>query len=89
MCFQVSGPNWATYLTGMHANQHGVYENSWIDPDGNPPTLTSTLPPITGRGRPQTLFSVIKEHNQELKVMKLLCSLNCFNFSIGATLALT
>ncbi|XP_028405072.1 uncharacterized protein LOC114527579 [Dendronephthya gigantea] len=63
----VSAPNWAGYLTSMSVTQSGVYSNDWVVPDGNPSGKAAHLPPISGRGRPQTLFSVIKEQNATAK----------------------
>ena len=66
---QVSAPNWGTYLTSMDVTQHGIYSNDWTAANGNSVGDTAfSVPPISGRGRPQTMFSVIKLHDQSLKV---------------------
>lgn len=63
----VSAPNWAGYLTSMGVTQTGVYGNGWVIADGNPPGKTDHLPPTSGRGRPQTLFSAVKEQDPSAK----------------------
>ena len=66
---QVSAPNWGTYLTSMDVNQHGIYSNDWTAANGNSVGDTAfSVPPTSGRGRPQTMFSVVKLHDQTLKV---------------------
>ncbi|XP_028405180.1 uncharacterized protein LOC114527671 [Dendronephthya gigantea] len=63
----ISAPNWAGYLTSMDVTQSGVYSNYWTDVDGNPPGEAGHLPPVSGRGRPQTIFSAIKEQDPSAK----------------------
>ena len=63
----VSAPNWAGYLTSMGVTQSGIYSNAWVIADGNPSSKTEHMPPSSGRGRPQTLFSVLKGHDPSAK----------------------
>ena len=56
----------------MGVTQSGVYSNSWVVDDGNPPDKAAHLPPISGRGRPQTLFSAVKEQDPSAKVNRLI-----------------
>ena len=65
---QLSAPNWAGYLTSMGVTQSGVYSNDWVPLDGNPPGNAENLPPTSGRGLPQTLFSVVKDQDPNAKV---------------------
>ena len=73
----MSAPNWAGYLTSMGVTQTGVYSNDWTPVDGNPPGKADDLPPISGRGRPQTLFSAIKEQDPSAKVREALTNFIC------------
>ena len=52
----------------MGVTQTGVYGNGWVISDGNPSSKADHLPPISGRGRPQTLFSAVKEQDPSAKV---------------------
>ncbi|CAB3997821.1 nucleotide pyrophosphatase [Paramuricea clavata] len=64
-----SGPNWCSYLTGLNVMEHGVFNNSWNPANGNPDKETSySIPPVTGRGRPQTIFSQVKKKDPNLQV---------------------
>ena len=78
LLFQVSAPNWAGYLTSMGVTQTGVYTNDWTPVDGNPPGKAEHLPPISGRGRPQTLFSAVKEQFPTAKVRSFIWQLSTF-----------
>ena len=87
--FQVSAPNWAGYLTSMGVTQSGVYSNYWTPIDGNPPGKAEHLPPISGRGLPQTLFSVVKAQNPNATVSsfaRVLADLILLSCSISSKL---
>ena len=49
--------------------QHGVFSNGWSPKNGDPSHETSySIPPITGRGRPQTIFTEVKKKDRNLQV---------------------
>ena len=52
----------------MGVTQSGVYSNGWVIADGNPSSKSDHMPPSSGRGRPQTLFSVLKGQDPSAKV---------------------
>jgi hypothetical protein len=52
----------------MGVTQSGVYSNGWVIADGNPSSKSDHMPPSSGRGRPQSLFSVLKGHDPSAKV---------------------
>ena len=49
--------------------QHGIFSNSWKTESGDPANeITYSIPPVSGRGRPLTIFHQVKEKNRNLKV---------------------
>ena len=63
-----SGANWVTSLTGLSVMQHGVFSNQWSHKNGDPSDETSySVPPITGRGLPKSIFTEVKKKDQKLQ----------------------
>ncbi len=49
--------------------EHGVFDNDWKPANGNPQGETSySIPPVTGRGLPQTMFTQVKKKDPNLQV---------------------
>ena len=49
--------------------QSGIFGNSWTNFSGDPVNeTTSSVPPVSGRWRPLTIFNPVKEQDRELGV---------------------
>ena len=52
--------------------QTGIFSNSWVVENGDPNNSTSySIPPLSGRGRPWTIFRQVKQKDSNLTVNML------------------
>ena len=60
--------------------EHGIFTNGWTARNGDPKTDTTySIPPVTGRGRPDTIFTQVKRKDSNLKVRAMTIYVNRFN----------
>ena len=53
---------------------HGILNNGWKLMNGDPPNETSySVPPVSGRGRPDTIFTQVKKKDPKLWVSYCKC----------------
>ncbi|XP_028405103.1 ectonucleotide pyrophosphatase/phosphodiesterase family member 3-like [Dendronephthya gigantea] len=82
-----SGPNWSSYLTGMNVMEHGVFDNDWtVLTNGDPENETTySIPPVSGRGRPETIFTQVKRKDPNLQTAMMFTWAWLKNYAINNT----
>ncbi|XP_028404142.1 uncharacterized protein LOC114526818 [Dendronephthya gigantea] len=83
----VSGPNWSSFLTGMNVMEHGVFDNEWtVETNGDPENETTySIPPVSGRGRPETIFTQVKRKDPNLQTAMMFTWPWLKNYAINNT----